>query len=41
MSLGNILRSGSLLLVSVLAAGQPALAQSPSRKLPTIPFEKY
>jgi len=41
MSLGNILRSGSLLLVSVLAAGQPALAQSPSRKLPTIPFDKY
>ena len=41
MSLGNILRSGSLLLVSVVAAGQPALAQSPARKLPTIPFEKY
>src|SRR5262249_58331117 len=41
MSLANILRSGSLLLVSVVAAGQPALAQSPSRKLPTIPFEKY
>jgi zinc protease len=41
MSLRNILRFGSLLLLFTLAASQPALTQSPSRKLPTIPFEKY
>ena len=39
MSLRNILRFGSLLLVFTLAASQAALAQS--RKLPTIPFEMY
>jgi zinc protease len=41
MFLRNVLRFGSLLLLLALASGQPALAQSPSRKLPTIPFEKY
>src|SRR5262245_13089575 len=41
MSLRNILRFGTLLLLFALAASQPALTQSPSRKLPTIPFEKY
>jgi len=41
MSLRNVLRFGSLLLLLALAASQPAPAQSPSRKLPTIPFEKY
>jgi zinc protease len=41
MSLRNILRCGSLLLLFALLASQPALTQSPSRKLPTIPFEKY
>jgi zinc protease len=41
MSLRNILRCGSLLLLFASLASQPALTQSPSRKLPTIPFEKY
>src|SRR5215813_12714014 len=40
MSLSKILRFGVLLLLFVSAIGQ-ALAQSPPRKLPTIPFEKY
>ena len=39
MSLKNALRFGSLFLL--LCAGRPALTQAPSRKLPTIPFEKY
>src|ERR1044071_9554006 len=41
MALRNMLRTGSLLLLLVGALCQPAEAQSPSRKLPTIPFEKY
>ena len=40
MSLSKILRFGVLLLLFVSAIGQ-ALAQSPARKLPMIPFEKY
>jgi zinc protease len=40
MSLSKILRFGVLLLLFVSAMGQ-ALAQSPARKLPVIPFEKY
>src|ERR1044071_10458434 len=36
-----MLRTGSLLLLLVGALCQPAEAQSPSRKLPTIPFEQY
>jgi zinc protease len=41
MSLRNILRFGVLLVLVASAASQPGLAQSPARKLPTIPFEKY
>jgi len=41
MSLRNILRFGVLLLLVVSATSQVLWAQSPARKLPTIPFEKY
>ena len=41
MSLRNILRFAVLLLQVGCAAGAPLMAQSPVRKLPTIPFEKY
>jgi zinc protease len=41
MSLRNILRFGVLLLLVVSATNQASRAQSPARKLPTIPFEKY
>jgi zinc protease len=41
MSLRNILRFGVLLLLVVSATNQATRAQSPARKLPTIPFEKY
>ena len=41
MSLRKILGVAGLLLLLALPASQSALAQPPSRKLPTIPFEKY
>jgi len=41
MSLRNILRFGVLLLLVISATNQATRAQSPARKLPTIPFEKY
>src|SRR5262245_21509940 len=41
MSSNKILRFGVLLLLVASPAGQASLAQSPARKLPTIPFEKY
>jgi zinc protease len=41
MFLSKILRLGGLLFLIASVAGQALLAQSPARKLPTIPFEKY
>ena len=37
----NVWRFGAVSLLLILVAGSVARAQSPSRKLPTIPFEKY